>query len=59
MSLKKFIYLMINAIKRLNNTKEFDRIATRLFESLDNLSLTKYVKFTRSKESTHSHETDE
>ncbi len=26
MSLKKFIYLMIDAIERLNNIKEFDRI---------------------------------
>ncbi len=29
MSLKKFIYLMIDVIKRLNNIKEFDRISDK------------------------------
>ena len=31
----------------------------KLFELLDSLSLTKYTKFIQSRESTHSHETDE
>ncbi len=39
MSLKKFIYLMINAIERLNNTRRFDRINDKesSFESLNDL----------------------
>ncbi len=39
MSLKKFVYLMIDAIERLNNIKEFDRINDKefSFESLNDL----------------------
>ncbi len=29
-SLKKFVYLMINTIKRLNNIKEFDKINDKI-----------------------------
>ncbi len=38
-SLKKFIYLMIDAIERLNNIKEFDKINDKksLFELLNDL----------------------
>ena len=39
MSLKKFVYLMIDTIERLNNIKEFDRINDKefSFESLNDL----------------------
>ncbi len=38
-SLKKFVYLMIDAIERLNNTREFDRISDKesSLESLNDL----------------------
>ncbi len=38
-SLKKFIYLMIDAIERLNNIKEFDKINDKKssFELLNDL----------------------
>jgi len=45
MSLKKFIYLMINAIKRQNNIKRFDKISDKALESLNDF-------FTQLKEST-------
>ena len=39
MSLKKFIYLMIDVIERLNNTRKFDEISNKesLLESLNDL----------------------
>ncbi len=38
-SLKKFIYLMIDVIERLNNTRKFDEISNKesLLESLNDL----------------------
>ncbi len=50
-SLKIFIYLMIDAIKRQNNTRKFDRISNKALEFLNNLSLIKYAKFSRLRES--------
>ena len=43
---------MIDAIERQNNIRESIESTTRLFELLENLSLIKYAKFTRSIEST-------
>ncbi len=40
-SLKKFVYLMVNAIERQNNIRESIESTTRLFELLKNLSLIK------------------
>ncbi len=40
-SLKKFIYLMIDAIERQNNIRESIESTTRLFELLENLLLIK------------------
>ena len=39
MSLKKFIYLMIDVIERLNNTRKFDEISNKesSLESLNDL----------------------
>ncbi len=44
-SLKKFIYLMINAIERQNNTRRFIKSTARLIELLDDLQLIKYASF--------------
>ncbi len=44
-SLKKFIYLMIDAIERQNNTKESIESTARLIELLDDLQLIKYASF--------------
>ncbi len=44
-SLKKFIYLMINAIKKQNNTRESIKSTARLIELLDDLQLIKYTSF--------------
>ena len=41
MSLKKFVYLMIDAIERQNNIRESIESTTKLFELLENLSLFK------------------
>ncbi len=41
MSSKKFIYLMIDAIKTQNNIRESIELTTRLFELLENLLLIK------------------
>ncbi len=41
MSLKKFFYLMIDAIERQNNIRESIESTTRLFELLENLLLIK------------------
>ena len=41
MSLKKFVYLMIDAIERQNNIRESIESTTKLFELLENLSLIK------------------
>ncbi len=35
MSLKKFVYLMIDAIERQNNIREFDKINDKALEFLD------------------------
>jgi len=43
---------MIDAIERQNNIRKSIESTTRLFELLENLSLIKYAKFTRSIEST-------
>ena len=43
---------MIDAIERQNNIRESIESTARLFELLENLSLIKYAKFTRSIEST-------
>ncbi len=40
-SLKKFVYLMINVIKRQNNIRKSIESTTRLFELLKNLLLIK------------------
>ncbi len=40
-SLKKFIYLMIDAIERQNNIRKSIESTTRLFELLENLPLIK------------------
>jgi len=45
-SLKKFIYLMINLIKKQNNIKEFNKISDKALKFLDDLLLIKYTKFT-------------
>ena len=46
-------------LKDWTTLKSLIKSTTRLFESLNNLSLTKYAKFTWSRESTHSYKTDE
>jgi len=44
-SLKKFIYLMIDAIKRQNNIRESIESTVRLIELLNDLQLIKYASF--------------
>ncbi len=49
-SLKKFVYLMIDAIERQINIKEFNRINDKALEFLDDLLLIKYTKFIQLRE---------
>ena len=44
-SLKKFIYLMIDAIERQNKTRKFIKSTARLIELLNDLQLIKYTSF--------------
>ncbi len=37
-SLKKFVYLMIKAIKRQNNIRKFDRISNKALEFLNDFT---------------------
>ena len=46
-------------LKNWITLKSLIKSTTRLFELLDNLSLIKYIKFTQSRESTHSYEINE